>query len=106
LQMNSGATAPEWVTAGLGIGQTWQDVTGSRVRGTSYQNTTGRPIMVCASVDGGTTNAYFEVSSDNSTWIEVGRAATSVVSFNIIVPAGWYYRAFGSDSLLNWAELR
>ena len=90
----------------LGWGQSWQNVTASRVRGTSYQNTTGRPIMVCAYTDGGTTASYFEVSSDDSTWIEVGRAGNTVGSFNIIVPAGWYYRAFGSDSLLNWAELR
>lgn len=32
----------------LGYGQAWIDVTGSRVVGTTYYNTTGKPICVCA----------------------------------------------------------
>ena len=32
--------------SGLGIGQTWQDLTLSRAYGTSYTNSTGKPIMV------------------------------------------------------------
>lgn len=55
------ATAGTWATApsliqgaggqaftslmSLGYGQTWQDVTGSRVSGTTYYNTTGKPII-------------------------------------------------------------
>lgn len=34
--------------AGIGYGQTWQNVTGSRVSGTTYTNSTGKPIMVMA----------------------------------------------------------
>jgi hypothetical protein len=30
----------------LGVGQTWQDVTASRVAGTTYTNTTGRSIEI------------------------------------------------------------
>ena len=106
LAMNSGATAPGWAAGPVGVGQTWQDFTGSRVRGTSYQNTTGRPIMVSVSVDGGSTPAVFEVSIDNVTWVQVGNTTTQFGSFNIVVPSGSYYRATGSDSLGNWAELR
>lgn len=56
------ATAGTWATApskiqgyggqafaamsSLGYGQTWQDVSGSRVAGTTYYNTTGKPIVV------------------------------------------------------------
>lgn len=107
LRMNTGATAPEWGPLPLGVGQTWQDFTGGgRVRGTSYQNTTGRPIMVSVSVDGGGTPAVFEVSVDNTTWVQVGNTSTQWGSFNIIVPASSYYRATGSDNLGNWSELR
>src|SRR5574343_126362 len=30
----------------LGVGQTWQDLTSTRVHNTVYTNTTGRPILV------------------------------------------------------------
>ena len=30
----------------IGVGQTWQDVTGSRGNGTTYTNTTGKPIFI------------------------------------------------------------
>jgi hypothetical protein len=32
----------------LGLGQTWQNVTGSRTNNTTYYNTTGRPIFISA----------------------------------------------------------
>ena len=39
-----------WTSAtpagGIGIGQTWQDVTSSRAIGTTYTNSTGKPIML------------------------------------------------------------
>ena len=31
----------------FGVGQTWKDLTASRVLGTTYTNTTGKPIVVC-----------------------------------------------------------
>jgi hypothetical protein len=42
----------------LGVGQTWQDVTSSRVVSTTYTNSTGKPIMVTISVTS-TTNGPF-----------------------------------------------
>jgi hypothetical protein len=38
----------------LGMGQTWQDVTGSRTSGTTYTNNTGRTIKAAISVQGTT----------------------------------------------------
>lgn len=35
-------------TGGIGDGQTWQDVTSSRAMGTTYTNSTGKPIMLVA----------------------------------------------------------
>jgi len=81
----------------VGVDQTWQDVSGSRTSGTSYQNTTGRPIQVTL-----WTNISAEVSDDDSTWVSVG-LATQVCSF--VVPDGHYYRATTSSILL-WSELR
>ena len=87
----------------IGIGQTWQNVSGSRSAGTSYQNTTGRPIMVSiTSINDGT----YQVSSNNSTWIDVGSTQNTIRSgCQFIVPQAWYYRLSGT-TVLTWAELR
>jgi len=37
------------IDAGIGVGQTWTDVTSSRAKTTEYQNTTGKPIMISVS---------------------------------------------------------
>ena len=45
-----GDTSPTWTTpstgSGLGYGQTWQNLTSTRVWQTTYTNTTGKPIMI------------------------------------------------------------
>ena len=92
---------------GLGWGQTWQDVKASRAVSTSYQNTTGRPIMIALSGLGG--GGEVQVSTNNSTWVTVGRlgqSGFSELSANIIVPAGHYYRQNGGSLPTDWAELR
>ena len=109
--MTPARTADAIAARAVGIGQTWQDLTGSRSTSTSYQNTTGRPITVnVAGVQGTSDNGRaFQVSSDNSSWITVGRvgANNNVHSgCSVIVPAGWYYRLNGSMVGFSWAELR
>ena len=50
----SSAVAPKANTADLkeiGVGQTWQDVTASRVAGITYTNSTGKPISVSISIE-------------------------------------------------------
>jgi len=93
----------------LGVGQTWQDMSGSRSVGTSYQNTTGRPIMVSICTNA-VSRTNFQVSTNNSTWVTVGALAGygnigDEKSSQIIVPDNHYYRATGG-SLSIWAELR
>jgi hypothetical protein len=86
----------------VGVGQTWAVYT--RNRGTAYRNTTGRVIQVnCAlrvtsvTVSGaGTDTTYtgsasFEISSDNSTWLEMPSGSTP------IIPDDYYYRWTGDD---------
>ena len=96
----------------LGIGQTWQNVTGSRALDTDYTNSTGRPICVSISVVSGGTNALAEIIVSG---VSVARTlltntnASNVVSVNAIVPAGATYsapRGDATDSIEIWAELR
>ena len=88
----------------IGESQTW--ATASRTAGTSYRNTTGRPIQVSANLSGYNTGfpdeidvaSKLEVSSNNSTWIEVGRSAPGVggvANVSPVIPNNYYYRYTG-----------
>jgi hypothetical protein len=103
-----------WTSAtpagGIGIGQTWQDVTGSRALGTTYTNSTGKPIMVAVSLQ---VNGAFNFSSATVGGVTVAQFGSSdsqntdrnTVSF--IVPNSTTYSITGSGAgLLTWAELR
>lgn len=95
----------------IGVGQTWQDFTASRVDNTAYQNTTGRPIMVAVSQDdlSGTNRMWAYVSTNGSTWVTVMSSMSSEStrgSFSFIVPAGHYYRVDTSTTIIYWTELR
>jgi len=101
----------EWGTANvLGIGQTWQNVTASRASGTTYTNTTGKPIMVSvysqvftnsrailsAYVDG----LNIQVSLNHTT-------DTGVASVCFIAPDASTYSVTSTDTpIAMWAELR
>jgi hypothetical protein len=92
----------------IGVGQTWQDVSASRVSNVSYQNTTGKPIGVSVQGDD---NSQFQVSSDNTTWIVLALHDADQDSGNQggthIIPDNWYYRISGSySSSRPWVELR
>ena len=108
IQGSTGATGP----GSLGVGQTWQDVTGSRLLGTSYVNTTGKPIQVL--VTGRTitgAGGYMVVGVDSAyqnscysyflnTPVGVGPA---------IVPNGSSFAVYdggGTSELIAWYELR
>jgi len=91
-------------TPSIGESQSWAVV--SRTSGTSYQNTTGRSIQVAANLSGYNTGSpdnldvasKLEVSSDNSTWIEVGRSASGVgevANVSPIIPNNYYYKYTG-----------
>lgn len=89
----------------IGIGQSWQSVT--RSVATSYQNTTGKPIMVNVSANGSSAAGNFQVSPDNSTWVTVGLIysnAQDVRAAEAVIPAGHYYKLTGGTA--TWVELR
>lgn len=94
---------------GLGYGQTWQNVTGSRALATTYYNTTGKPIYVNLS------NCYS--SSGVATYtLTIGGQTASVCNpwntntygeVNGVVPPGASYAVTTSGSATGylWSEL-
>lgn len=86
---------------GIGTGQTWQVVT--RVAGTAYQNTTGKPIMYSQSAYNAGAASTIEVttSPDNITYTTVAYAkagTAEIAGVSTIVPNTWYYKTSTSSS--------
>lgn len=100
-------TAQAIAVQAIGVGQTWQSVTGSRTPGTSYQNATGRPIHVCLHWSTASASSA-QVSENGSTWVtvEVNNTSGAASSASFTVPAGHYYRTNNSVAIFNWSELR
>jgi len=96
----------------IGVGQTWQSLTGSRALNTTYQNTTGRPISVSvATQPGSSATTSFEVSpnSNMSSSVVVSRQRdiNGPTTDSGIIPNNIYYRLnLGNGFLVSWAELR
>jgi hypothetical protein len=92
----------------LGIGQTWQDVTGSRAVGTTYTNSTGNPIFLAISGNGGNGTGTFLING--SIVAQVGESAPfpgqAGINFNIVIPNGNTYLANGTWAVTYWWELR
>jgi len=93
----------------IGTGQTWQDVTGSRALGTTYTNSTGKPIHVMVGGTGTPTNIVTPTVAGVALPVHQASATGSnqkmVASF--IVPAGATYSvAMGAGSIEKWVELR
>jgi hypothetical protein len=87
----------------LGVGQTWQDVSASRVSGTTYTNTTGRPIMVSIRSDT-SSSGVLTVGGVQISWADTNTTNRSVVVG--VVPAGATYVYTGGYLSGFWAELR
>ncbi|WP_207285800.1 phage tail protein [Pseudomonas sp. FW300-N2A2] len=82
---------------GVGDGQTWQNVTASRVSGTVYTNTTGRPIQVQVSIQTGSITA----TCGGVTIVTTGFHAA------FVVPVGTTYSVTLSSPVnAVWSELR
>jgi hypothetical protein len=89
----------------LGYGQTWQDVTGSRVGGTTYYNTTGKPIFVTVRANLSNPNITLTVSGLNMGTIFTG--TNNLGSVSACVPPGApYVVTVSAGSIAAWNELR
>ncbi len=90
------------VPPSIGVGQTWQ--TPSRAISTTYQNTTGKPIMVMAYwSEGNSIDRPFQISTDNVNWTRLWGANAWCF---LIIPNGCYYRVVGPTNFGAWMELR
>ena len=96
----------------IGVGQTWQSP--SRAFGTTYTNSTGRPIQVVICVTPPSVNGYVQVvcGGVQIAILGVTSGAQSAVAATacFIVPNGTTYSCSvvsgSSPSLQNWSELR
>lgn len=93
----------------IGVAQTWQNLTGSRTAGTTYTNTTTRPIAVFArAVVTSASNALnLTVAGVLVSSVGIGITGSTMFVFGIVPPGATYsVTATGSASLDTWSELR
>ena len=99
------------LNAGIGVNQTWQNVTASRALGTTYTNSTGKPICATVAVSSSTAGVSslqkiingVTIASDN----EYGPNSGYVTGLDLIIPNGATYSFTASNaSLSTWFELR
>lgn len=101
------ATVATNCTNALGYNQTWKDVTGNRTAGTTYTNSTGKPISISvfttnytdSSLSGYVGSVYVAHNAGHS---QHGHEA--FISF--IVPNGSTYRVDVDGTIVKWNELR
>ncbi|MDD4151525.1 MAG: hypothetical protein PHR68_02845 [Candidatus Gracilibacteria bacterium] len=89
----------------LGVGQTRQDLTSSRILGTTYTNNTGKPISIEITSNGTSivTNAYLYI---NNTLICVQNGQPdNHARLSGIIPNGGTYYITGA-TIYKWLELR
>lgn len=114
----SGATWSPWkCQSSIGVGQTWQNMSGSRATNTVYTNNTGRSIQVCFSGQGNNaidmwadaivngvflTRMSMTALYSSSAWAGIKNCTT------FIVPDGNTYQVGVSapTSIVVWSELR
>ena len=95
-----------------GFGQTWQNMTGSRVPGTTYTNTTGMPIFINVFMSSSSAvSTHLVTINGASPAIDGGSAETAArnATTNILIPAGATYSVtvnVGTPTLAQWYEYR
>ena len=98
------------ISAGIGDGQTWQDVTASRTQTTTYTNATLKPILVIISNYRVASVGYSNVTVNGVIISKTRNAGTNDVgttsSITFIVPVGGTYSISNATAIEHWAELR
>lgn len=105
------ATYDQTVGKMLGVGQTWQDVTGSRSLGVTYTNSAGKPIIANLAGSSGSASGSFSVSVNSGTPFIFAQTSSangpSSLAGNVVIPAGAAYNITGVQASVNsWMELR
>jgi hypothetical protein len=96
---------------GLGLSQTWQDVTASRASGTTYTNSTGKPIQVnvAGTCSNGSAILYLTISGVAISGGQVTNIANQTAQVGAIIPPGATYVlsvSVGTVTPTYWSELR
>ena len=90
----------------IGVGQTWQDVTASRVLGTTYTNSTGKPILVAILA---TNSVPYNITLTIS-GLAIPQAGYGsgggYTGATFLVPNGAAYVLSGVTTINKWIELR
>lgn len=106
--LNATALYENGVRVGVGAGQTWQDVSGSRSVSTTYTNSTGKPIQVNIVAAHNNTLTPLNLIIGGVTVASVSNQSGGVsqaMSMSGIVPDGTDYSVTG-QGLSTWLELR
>ncbi len=91
-----------------GFAQKWQDVTGSRSLGTTYRNTTNKPISIIINAAAALLGGNMAVTVDGVSIHSVSGLALGALTNASIpnIPVGHSYIVSGSNLTINkWAEL-
>lgn len=92
----------KWFNAPVGLGQAWLDVVGSRAEGTTYTNTTGKPIQLQIIFDS-KSGDYFIVDGIATNTDDNSDANNTI---NTVIPAGVTYSLTDWILVKTWLELR
>tara|TARA_R110000822_G_scaffold182404_3_gene321991 strand:- start:2235 stop:2549 length:315 start_codon:yes stop_codon:yes gene_type:complete len=88
----------------IGVGQTWEAVTGSRSLGTTYTNSTGKPIHVLVTITAG--GGISDLTVGGVLIAKFETQSTVYTQCGFIVPDGVTYVISSNEVLILWAELR
>ena len=98
------------LNAGIGVNQTWQDVSASRAIGTTYTNSTGKPIVVAITYTNSAGNSVQGLTINGVAVYCAGIESAGLPSgFSLIVPNGATYVTVsntGTMTKVTWNELR
>ena len=103
LEVMSATDVNTAISNAIGVEQSWQNVSASRVAGTSYQNTTGRVITLAITA----TSTFLSISPNNSTWTILGTwdiSGGGAATLTFPIPNNQYYGI--SNSATSWLEFR
>jgi hypothetical protein len=96
------------LNAGIGVNQTWTDVTASRALATSYTNSTGKPIQISIACTNTTVTPLVVTTGG----VSIKGSSSSTASYHygcislIILNGATYSLACSGASNINWNELR
>lgn len=108
-QASTAAQAKVLNDQAFGVGQTWQDVTASRALGTTYTNSTGKPIQVSVVVQDTSSVADLHFFVNGTSVVRMPDIVGGSAGFQqltITVPSTQTYRLETANLLHSWVELK